>query len=82
LSQNRQYFVQCFFMNFLENHNTGRSFGPKLILPCDFRVVGQLGLHELLPGDGLLDGRRHSGGGLTNAGITLDFRGTGQTERL
>ena len=50
--------------------------------PCNLGIVGQLGLHELLPGNGLLDGSGHPGRGLTDSGITLDFGSTSKSERL
>ncbi len=52
------------------------------VLPGNFGVVAELGLHELLVGDGLLNDGRHVGGGLTDSGVTLDFRGSSKTQRL
>jgi hypothetical protein len=51
-------------------------------VPRNFSIVDQFRLHQFLGRDRLFDDRRHVGVGLTYPGISLNFRGSGKTQRL
>ena len=52
------------------------------MVPRNFRVIQELGLRQLLGGDGLLDDGCHVSVGLADPGIALDLGCSSETQRL